>query len=289
MRSSGISTPRVKRALAAGLPVLSVDTKKKELVGNYANAGRQWRPARQAPRVQGHDFPESRRPARVPVRHLRRGPQRGLCERGDGPRHGRLRGRVHPRLVAGGRPAPVPAGPDDRHHGGCGREQRLAPAAVEVGAAEVGRRDGAGAVVCHFPPGTSKWNKVEHRLFSFISSNWRGEPLRDYETIVHLIARTTTAKGLQVICRLDRRKYRDRATNLGRGDEEHQPRAQSLPRGLELRHQTASHRSPQDLIPLFVNAALQRRRRPGIPARDSVTLSCVGHVSAQGRCSRRLR
>ena len=61
--------------------------------------------------------------------------------------------------------------------------------------------------VCHFPPGTSKWNKVEHGLFSFISSNWRGAPLRDYETIVNLIARTTTAKGLTVICRLDRRKY----------------------------------------------------------------------------------
>ena len=61
--------------------------------------------------------------------------------------------------------------------------------------------------VCHFPPGTSKWNKVEHRLFSFISSNWRGEPLRDYETVVHLIAKTTTAKGLTVTCRLDRRKY----------------------------------------------------------------------------------
>ena len=61
--------------------------------------------------------------------------------------------------------------------------------------------------VSHFPPGTSKWNKIEHRLFSFISSNWRGEPLLDYETIVNLIARTTTAKGLQVVCRLDRRKY----------------------------------------------------------------------------------
>jgi hypothetical protein len=61
--------------------------------------------------------------------------------------------------------------------------------------------------VCHFPPGTSKWNKVEHRLFSFISSNWRGEPLRDYETVVKLIARTTTAKGLKVTCKLDRRKY----------------------------------------------------------------------------------
>ena len=61
--------------------------------------------------------------------------------------------------------------------------------------------------VCHFPPGTSKWNKIEHRLFSFISSNWRGEPLRDYETIINLIAKTTAAKGLKVVCRLDRRRY----------------------------------------------------------------------------------
>ena len=61
--------------------------------------------------------------------------------------------------------------------------------------------------VCHFPPATSKWNKIEHRLFSFISSNWRGEPLRNYETIVNLIAETTTAKGLTVTCRLDHRKY----------------------------------------------------------------------------------
>jgi len=61
--------------------------------------------------------------------------------------------------------------------------------------------------VCHFPPGTSKWNKLEHRLFSFISSNWRGEPLRDHETVVKLIAKTTTAKGLTATCRLDRRTY----------------------------------------------------------------------------------
>ena len=61
--------------------------------------------------------------------------------------------------------------------------------------------------VCHFPPGTSKWNKVEHRLFSFISSNWRGEPLADYATVVNLIAKTTTTTGLKVSCRLDRRRY----------------------------------------------------------------------------------
>ena len=61
--------------------------------------------------------------------------------------------------------------------------------------------------VCHLPPGTRKWDKIGHRLFSFISSNWRAEPLRDYETIINLIAKTTTAKGLKVICRLDRRRY----------------------------------------------------------------------------------
>ena len=68
-------------------------------------------------------------------------------------------------------------------------------------------QSGLAVSVDHFPPATSKWNKIEHRLFSFISSNWRGEPLRDYETIVNLIAETTTAKGLTVTCRLDRRKY----------------------------------------------------------------------------------
>ena len=66
---------------------------------------------------------------------------------------------------------------------------------------------GISVIVSHFPPGTSKWNKIEQRLFSFISSNWRGEPLIDYETIVNLIAGTKTAKGLKVICRLDHAEY----------------------------------------------------------------------------------
>ena len=68
-------------------------------------------------------------------------------------------------------------------------------------------RRGLTLLVCHFSPGRSKGNKVEHRLFSFISSNWRGEPLRDYETVVRLIAGTTTAKGWKVTCRLDQGKY----------------------------------------------------------------------------------
>ncbi len=72
---------------------------------------------------------------------------------------------------------------------------------------KLSNRLGLSISVLHFPPGTSKWNKVEHRLFSFISSNWSGEPLIDYETVVNLIRRTTTKTGLKVRCRLDMRKY----------------------------------------------------------------------------------
>jgi Rhodopirellula transposase. len=76
-----------------------------------------------------------------------------------------------------------------------------------MGTPTQGRRIGHPHFRVPFPPGTSKWNKVGHRLFSFIGGNWRGEPLVDYETVVNLIARTTTSSGLQVTCRLDRRRY----------------------------------------------------------------------------------
>jgi hypothetical protein len=88
--------------------------------------------------------------------------------------------------------------------GGGGNGSRLRLWKLEL--QKLADETGLSISVCRFPPGASKWNKVEHRLFSFISSNWRGELLRDYETIVNLISRTTT-KGLQVTCRLDRRQY----------------------------------------------------------------------------------
>jgi hypothetical protein len=197
----------VKRALAAGLPVLSVDTKKKELVGNYANAGQQWRPAKQARRVQGHDFPSPEVPRAYPYGIYDVGRNAGFVNvgtdhdtgafavasiRGWWRAEGRhLYAKAHAMLIT------ADAG------GSNGSRLRLWKWELQKFADETGRA----LSVCHFPPGTSKWNKVEHRLFSFISSNWRGEPLRDYETVVNLIARTTTAKGLKVICRLDRRKY----------------------------------------------------------------------------------
>ena len=210
---------RVKQALAAGRPVLSVDTKKKERVGNYANAGRQWRPVRQAPRVQGHDFPTPEVPRAYPYGIYDVGRNTGFVNvgtdhdtaafavaslRGWWRAEGRrLYGKAKTLLIT------ADAG------GSNGARLRLWKWELQKFADETGRA----LAVCHFPPGTSKWNKVEHRLFSFISSNWRGEPLRDYETIVNLIARTTTAKGLKVICRLDRRKY---ATGRRISDDEMQ-------------------------------------------------------------------
>jgi hypothetical protein len=197
----------VKRALKEGVPVISVDTKKKELIGNYANAGRQWRRSGTAVRVNGHDFPGPEVPRAYPYGIYDIGRNEGFVNigtdhdtaafaaasvRGWWKAEGR---RLYPRAQeivitadAGGSNGP-----------------RLRLWKWEL--QQLADETGLPLSICHFPPGTSKWNKVEHRLFSFISSNWRGEPLRDYETIVKLIARTTTAAGLKVVCRLDRRKY----------------------------------------------------------------------------------
>jgi hypothetical protein len=197
----------VKRYLARGWPVISVDTKKKELIGNYHNAGRQWRRAKQPRKVRGHDFPRPDVPRAYPYGVYDIGRNTGFVNVGTDHDTGAfavasIRGwwrhegkRLYPKakklvITADG-------------GGSNGWRLRL----WKVGLQKFADESGLTLSVCHFPPGTSKWNKVEHRLFSFISSNWRGEPLRNYETIVKLIAKTTTAKGLTVICRLDRRKY----------------------------------------------------------------------------------
>jgi hypothetical protein len=197
----------VRRALAQGWPVVSVDTKKKELVGNYENKGRQWRRAKSAERVNGHDFPDPSVPRAYPYGIYDQRLNRGFVNVGTD--HdtatfavASIRGWWHHE----GR-ALYPTAPQllITADGGGSNGYRLRLWKVEL--QRLADQTGLVIQVCHFPPGTSKWNKVEHRLFSFISSNWRGEPLRDYETIVRLIASTTTAKGLTVSCRLDRRRY----------------------------------------------------------------------------------
>jgi hypothetical protein len=198
---------QVKRFLAQEMPVISVDTKKKELVGNYQNKGQQWLPEKEPVKVQGHDFPHADTPRAYPygVYDLERntgfvnvGTDHDTAAfavasiRGWWQYEGR---RLYPK--AKGLLITADGG------GSNGSRLRLWKLELQLLADETG----LAISVCHFPPGTSKWNKIEHRLFSFISSNWRGEPLRDYETIVNLISRTTTSKGLKVTCRLDRTQY----------------------------------------------------------------------------------
>lgn len=208
---------QVKAALGEGRPVISVDTKKKELIGSYINTGRQWRCAKNPLKVNGHDFPSPDVPRAYPYGIYDIGRNMGFVNVGTDHDTGafavasirgwwRVKGRVlYPQAT--GLLITADGG------GSNGYRLRLWKVALQKLADETG----LSVSVCHFPPGTSKWNKVEHRLFSFISSNWRGEPLRDYETIVNLISRTTTIAGLQVTCRLDRRKY---ATGRRVTDEE---------------------------------------------------------------------
>jgi len=197
----------VEKCLAQGIPVISVDTKKKELIGNYDNAGQQWLATKQPIQVRGHDFPTPEVPRAYPYGIYDVGRNAGFVNVGTDHDTGafavasirgwwRYEGR---RLYPDAETILITA------DGGGSNGWRLRLWKLEL--QKFADQTGLCLSVCHFPPGTSKWNKIEHRLFSFISSNWRGEPLRDYETIVNLIAKTTTAKGLKVTCRLDRRKY----------------------------------------------------------------------------------
>jgi hypothetical protein len=197
----------VKRALVTGIPVISVDTQKKELRGNYANSGKQWRPTKKSVCVNGPDFPAPEVPRAYPYGIYDMARNTGFVNVGTDHDTGafavasirgwwRHEGRS---LYPQARKLLI------RADGGGSNGSRLRLWKLEL--QKLADETGLSISVCHFPPGTSKWNKVEHRLFSFLSSNWRSEPLLDYETIVNLIAHTTTAKGLQVICRLDRRKY----------------------------------------------------------------------------------
>lgn len=198
---------QVQGALRQGQPVISVDTKKKELVGNFHNAGQQWREKGLAERVAGHDFPDPSLPRAYPYGIYDLAQNTGFVNVGTD--HdtasfavASIRGwwrKEGRRLYPGSARLLITA------DGGGSNGYRVRLWKWEL--QRLANQTGLEIAVCHFPPGTSKWNKVEHRLFSFISSNWRGEPLRDYETVVGLIACTTTAKGLRVTCRLDRGKY----------------------------------------------------------------------------------
>lgn len=198
---------RVETELKARQPVISVDTKKKELVGSYANHGRQWLPKDDGMKVNTHDFPSPEVPRAHPYGVYELARNAGFVNVGTD--HDTATFAVAS-IRSWWKREGARAYPKARRlyitadsGGSNGARLRLWKWELQRFADDMGMP----ISVSHFPPGTSKWNKVEHRLFSFISSNWRGEPLKDYPTIVNLISRTRTASGLKVKCRLDKRKY----------------------------------------------------------------------------------
>jgi len=193
--------------LAAHEPIISVDTKKKELVGNFKNNGREWRPKGKPEPVNVHDFIDPKLSRAVPYGVYDIANNAGWVSVGTDHdtasfavnairRWWRTMGKKsHPKAsrlmisADGG--------------GSNGYRVRLWKVELQKLADEIKLP----ITVCHLPPGTSKWNKIEHRLFSFITINWRGKPLRSYRTIVELIAATTTEEGLKVRAELDEGRY----------------------------------------------------------------------------------
>ena len=198
---------KAKECIARRVPFISVDTKKKELVGNFKNAGREWQPQGAPERVDVHDFPDDAVGKAVPYGVYDVGANNAFVTVGtdhDTPVFAvasietwwkRMGSKRYPHATGLFITADAGGSNGYRSHVWKAELQRVADKlAIPIH-------------VSHFPPGTSKWNKIEHRLFSFITMNWRGRPLRTFETVVSLIGNTTTRAGLVVRAALDQRKY----------------------------------------------------------------------------------
>jgi len=203
--------------LAAGLPVISVDTKKKELVGAFKNGGREWQPKGAPERVNVHDFPDPAVGKAIPYGVYDVGHDTGWVTVGQDHDTASFAVATIARWweVVG-----APTYPQaDRllicadGGGSNGARTRLWKAELQRFAAATGLT----VTVCHLPPGTSKWNKIEHRLFSHISMNWRGRPLVSHEVMVDLIGATTSRTGLRVQAERDTNAY---PTKVKVSDEE---------------------------------------------------------------------
>ena len=197
----------VESHLAASQPVISVDAKKKEVTGNLKNKGETWEPTGHPRRVDVHDFPDPEVPKAVPYGVYDLTANEGFVSVGESGDTAAFAVETIRRwwdLVG------VHAYPDANRllitadaGGSNGYRTRL----WKVELAKLAQETGLEITVCHFPPGTSKWNKVEHRLWSHVSMNWKGHPLTSHEVIVDLIAATTTRTGLKVKAGLDQSYY----------------------------------------------------------------------------------
>ena len=187
--------------------MISVDTKKKEQVGQKANGGKEYHPKGQPERVDVHDFPDPDIPKAIPYGILDLAANEGFVVVGDD--HdtaafavatiGRWWDLVGSRAYPRARRLLITA------DAGGSNGYRVRLWKVELG--RLAARAGIAITVCHFPPGTSKWNQIEHRLFSAITSNWRGRPLISHEVIVNLIGATTNERGLKVQAHVDTGSY----------------------------------------------------------------------------------
>jgi DDE family transposase len=190
-----------------GQPAISVDTKKKELVGDFKNGGREWRPQGQPEDVRVHDFLDPQRGKAIPYGVYDMLHNQGWVSVGithDTARFAVASIRRWWRVMGAARFPRARKLLITADGGGSNSSRnRLWKVALQELADELG----IPLHVCHFPPGTSKWNKIEHRMFSFITQNWRGKPLVSHQAIVNLIASTTTQTGLIVKAALDTNHY----------------------------------------------------------------------------------
>jgi transposase len=198
---------KAKECIERGVPFISVDTKKKELVGNFKNGGREWQPQDEPELVDVHDFPNDAVGKAIPYGVYDVAANDGFVNVGtdhDTPVFAVTSIKAWWKEVGSKRYPNARELFITADAGGSNASR------ARVWKAELQRLADTLELsihVCHFPPGTSKWNKIEHRMFSFITMNWRGKPLRSYETVVNLIANTTNYGGLVIRARLDRRNY----------------------------------------------------------------------------------
>jgi hypothetical protein len=198
---------RTEAFIKSGLPVISVDTKKKEQLGDYGRPGREWRPKSEPLKVKSHDFLEKDGLKAVPYGVYDIAANDGFINVGvdhDTPRFA-VRSIAKWWDQIGSKRYP-----QAKHlyiTADAGGSNSAVSRAWKHQLQQLADKHRLAIDVSHFPPGTSKWNKIEHRLFSFVTLNWRGRPLYSYETILSLINATTTAKGLRVRAQLDEDKY----------------------------------------------------------------------------------
>jgi hypothetical protein len=188
-------------------PVISVDTKKKELVGEFSNAGRQWRPKGQPAATLVHDFPDDAVGKAVPYGIYDITANAGWVNVGTDHDTAAFAVESVRRWWRSAGQADYPQARRLLITADAGGSNGYRTRAWKAGLAALAVETGLEVTVCHFPPGTSKWNKVEHRLFSRITMNWRGRPLASHEVVVNTIAATTTSTGLKVRAELDDGEY----------------------------------------------------------------------------------